>query len=93
MKMYSGRIEYAHHSAYMFSDTNLDKVSKTMEEGLAFYKGNGEPIREAIIEAFCDKCNNAGEYKVYRKHSHLIYKMHKCECGRQYETEKYAINY
>lgn len=83
MKIYQGKIDYADHSSYMFSDSNLDKVSKTMEEGLAFYKGNGETIRHATIEALCDKCWNTGERKVATKRRH-IYKVVTCECGKQY---------
>ncbi len=83
MKIYQGTIQYAEHSAYMFSGANLDEVSKTMEQGLSFYKGINEPIREATIEALCDKCWNSGERKVATKRKHIS-KVVACECGRSY---------
>ena len=83
MKIYQGTIEYSEHSSYMFSGGNLDDVSKTMNEGLAFYKGNGETIRDATIEALCDKCWNAGERRVATKRKHIS-KIIPCECGKQY---------
>jgi len=89
MKIYQGTIQYAHHSSYMFSDADLDKVSKTMEDGLAFYKGNGETIREATIEAYCDKCWNTGERKIATKRRHIS-KIITCECNKQY-TDKIIV--
>ena len=66
MKIYQGTICYAKYSSYMFSDSNLDKVSKLMKDGLEYYQGNGETIREATIEALCDKCFNSGVVKTYK---------------------------
>jgi hypothetical protein len=88
MKLYQGAIDYAEHSAYLFNDTNLDKVSKLMADGLAFYKGNGETIRSATIEALCSKCMNTGEIKVYKG---IIGRIKPCDCNKQYANERIEV--
>ena len=88
MKLYQGAIDYADHSAYMFNDADINKVSKLMKDGLAFYKGNGETIRNATIEALCSKCMNTGEVKVYKD---IIGRIKPCDCKKQYAEEKILV--
>ncbi len=73
----------------MFSDTNLDKVSRLMKEGIEYYQGNGETIREATIEALCDKCLNTGEIKI---HKGIITKIKACDCKKQYANNVIIVN-
>jgi len=89
-KIYQGSIDYADHSAYLFNDSSLEKVSELMQNGIEYYKVWG--IREAKIEALCDKCFNTGMLKKPTRNK-LIYKTIKCDCGKKYEAEIITVNY
>jgi hypothetical protein len=92
MKVYQGSIDYADHSSYLFNDPSLEKVSQIMKQGLDYYKNNGETIREAKIEALCDKCYNDGTYMKPTRNK-LVRKSVPCDCKKQYASEVYQVNY
>jgi uncharacterized protein with ATP-grasp and redox domains len=89
MKLYQGCVQYAAISSVMFGDYSLDKTSKRMQEAINYYKGIGENIREATIEAICDKCYNTGEIHI---HKGIITKIKKCDCKLEYANEKILVN-
>jgi anti-sigma28 factor (negative regulator of flagellin synthesis) len=88
-KIYQGSIDYAEHSAYLFNDSSLEKVSKLMQSGIEYYREWN--IREAKIEALCDKCMNEGVYKVHK--NKLVSKLVKCDCKKQYANEIIEVHF
>jgi len=85
MKQYEGFINYNEYSGYGFSKNTLEEAKKDMLAGIDFYKGIGANIKDATIQAYCDKCRNEGFYKVRRPRS---IKTVKCECNQQYINDK-----
>lgn len=88
MKQFETIIEYGSISATMSSQSTLEEAKQKIKSDIDYYKGINQNIREAKIVAYCDKCNNNGEYRIRRPRS---IKTVKCECNKQYANEVYEF--
>ncbi len=89
MKKYNGFIHYGDKGAgYGFGHAELAETKKLMLEGITYYKELGYAIKDATIQATCDKCHNDGTYKIRKPRS---IKTVQCKCKRAYMAERYEF--